>query len=118
LWESQGYNPCANFVGVYFIFSESGKLLYVGKASAHNSIGKRLNTYFITNPNNKFQYSIRYEWTEKPYYIAAIGIQKTIIMKQVQKRIPELSWIASALEEYLIDHLHHEIGLPDNSIGK
>ena len=107
IWSNNDHFPCADFVGVYFIFDKNKKLLYIGKASASSSIGKRLDTYFksdkevlngwkLTSPN----------WSIDPHFIAAIGVEKMLQGSSDQ------GWLAPDLEEFLIGRFEN---LPDNT---
>ena len=121
LWKENLQYPRAEYVGVYFIFSEKGKLLYVGKASNSSSIGIRLSSYFKTDPHNKTKYSCTGQWKTKPAWVGALGIQsikERRIASDGRTRLPEYSWVAAGIEEFLIDQLDEKIGLSENTIGK
>jgi hypothetical protein len=90
--------PNADRKGVYLIFSRTGMLLYVGKASMGASIGGRLGTYFAGKNECRLLFT---DWTERPTYIATIAVPQG------------LGFEAAALEEYLIKNLKP----CDNNLG-
>lgn len=103
LWAEQSYWPSADYVGIYCILGANDELLYVGKASANSSIGKRLNTYFKNSPEDKKKWVISagHNWPSdhpQPHSVAAIGIDKITSGPQP----PGWAWLVPSLEEYLI----------------
>jgi hypothetical protein len=84
--------PNCDRAGVYLIFSETGKLLYVGKAWV---IGRRLSSYFqyeLPRSENK-NCRVVHDWNEKPMYIATVAVPDSSTFE------------AAALEEFLIREL-------------
>lgn len=104
LWAADGSHwPRADYVGVYCILGANNELLYVGKASANGSIGRRLSTYFKTSAEDKRKWVISagHQWPAdhpQPHSVAAIGIDKIT----VGPKPPKWAWIVPSLEEYLI----------------
>jgi len=100
-WSRSNPWPHANRAGVYFIFGDTGNLLYVGKAS-RGSIGARLDEYFGYEKLTKGCRIIEPQaWRERPRYVAALAV-------------PEDMWFeAAALEEFLI----RELQPPLNAAG-
>ncbi len=92
--------------GVYIVFGEGYKLLYVGKASAKGCMHERLGKYFqYNNRKDKFfrivapgKRSGLRSWTSPPKYVVTIAVPDM------------MSFEAPALEEYLIPLLQP----PDN----
>ena len=83
--------PNADKQGCYFIFDEIERLLYVGKASLRNTIGRRVSTYFYSDSPGA---SVTFQhdgWTAKPSFIRTLPVQHP--------------YEAASLEEYLIDCL-------------
>lgn len=107
LWKDGQY-PCAEYVGCYFIFDQAGTLLYIGKASASSSIGRRLSTYFKNDPQDskKWVKEKSHVWSKAPFYIAAIGVEKMGMGND------SFGWLAPSLEEFLIGRFGD---LPDNT---
>lgn len=92
--------PHAAEAGVYLIYSADETLLYIGKASAGSTIGRRLDKYFkgadgqgVSRKNMK--------WTKEPRYIRAVKVAS------------DFKFFAPALEEFLIDRMQP----PDNRQG-
>ena len=101
-WKPDVYYPFCDEPGIYAIFSESDKIIYIGKASNNNSIGARLATYFITDEKWKCE-------TISPKILNTKITPKFILAVAVKN-----SFEAPSLEEYLIK----EFDPPANSIGK
>lgn len=106
IWADNLSWPCASYVGIYCILGANQELLYIGKASAMSSIGKRLSTYFKNNPSDKRKWitSKGHQWPEDrvaPHSVATIGIEKITNGSQP----PNWAWLSPSLEEYLITQL-------------
>lgn len=89
---ASGWNqewPFSNETGVYLIFSGSGRLLYIGKASMNHCIGGRLSNYFGADKATK-RCRVEHEWSERPAYVATVAVPR------------DMKFEAAALEEYLI----------------
>jgi len=84
--------PGANLPGVYIIFSSSGNILRIGKASCGSSLGKRLACYYKWGDSGQ-EGLHKYEGYEDAKLLRTISFPK--------KRAFE----APALEEYLINKL-------------
>lgn len=84
------YYPNAALPGVYAMFGEELKLLYVGKASGNSSVGNRLGSYFTYSENKECNFC-HSSW--KPRFIATATIDR------------EFRFEAPSLEEYLIREL-------------
>lgn len=88
--------------GVYAIFSED-ELLYIGKASLQN-LGSRLSCYFIYSKDRLSGIPKKeHIWSKTPTNIVTWAVPDGCFFE------------ASALEEFLIFNLKHE--LPDNVLG-
>ena len=88
----EGY-PNADKQGVYIMFDDKLNLLYIGKASANSTLGKRLGHWFKYGEGNKCH--LNYDtWQPKPRFLVTIAAQKN-------KR-----YEVPALEEFLISKLH------------
>lgn len=94
--------PHAEKKGVYLIFNENKELIYIGKASMNNNIGKRLGSHF-SYESDKVTCKINHSWSSSPKYIITIAVPDG------------MSFEAPALEEYLITEFADS--LPDNAIG-
>ena len=91
-WSADNYWPNTDKQGVYAIFCVDNKLLYVGKASLSNSIGRRLSTYFMNNDEAEGATSkLGQSWSRDPRYILTVRVKN--------------AWEAPSLEEYLINRL-------------
>jgi hypothetical protein len=93
--------PFDQRTGVYFIFSESFELLYVGKSSMSSCIGKRLWTYFHYAPGQVcvLKHST---WTQNPRFLITVAVPETTPFE------------APALEEFLIGRLQPT----NNKVGR
>lgn len=92
--------PNAERKGVYLILGGEYQLLYVGKASANNTLGVRLSSYFVYDSDCSCKV-VHQGWTKPPRYVVTVAV-------------PEgLTFEAPAIEEYLIG----ELNPPNNSIG-
>ena len=112
---TSGWNdewPYSRRNGVYLVLSETGRVLYIGKAS-RGTIGARLSEYFkcdeakrcrIVDPIKPIDgVRPRGGWSERPAYVLTVAVPD------------DLSSAASALEEYLIWTLRpcdNTLGLP------
>lgn len=91
-WTVNSSWPNAEYQGVYAIFCADKRLLYVGKASLGGTIGRRLSTYFIDNPDGPGAATKPgHSWSRVPRYVLTTKVDK--------------AWEAPSLEEYLIEHL-------------
>jgi len=93
-WYKQKADKWPNYElpGIYFIFDAKLELLYIGKASNNNNIGKRLQKYFKYGKNRECE--IIDTWGDKkPRYVATLGFSS------------EVGFQASSLEEFLINDL-------------
>ncbi len=87
--------PQCDRKGVYFIFGQTGRLLYIGKASLSSSLGTRLGRYFQYAEDRKRCMVRNGElWTEPPRFLATAAVPE------------DMPFEASALEEYLIAKLN------------
>jgi hypothetical protein len=82
--------------GVYAFFCEKGNLIYIGKASMNNKIGKRLNAWFISK--NSIDCAFRSSVSESkqninPRFVVTVAVPTSS------------SWEAAALEEFIIKEL-------------
>jgi hypothetical protein len=86
--------PNSDEAGVYLIFGANGRLLYIGKASMNHYIGGRLSNHFGRDKLTKGCRVFHQDgWSERPMYIATVAVPH------------HMKFEASALEEYLIEHL-------------
>jgi hypothetical protein len=86
--------PHAFKKGIYLIFGNNMRLLYVGKASMKNDIGNRLNSYFRYTDDKKGCKIVHSGWKIQPRFVVTVAV-------------PEgLAFEAPALEEYLISSLN------------
>lgn len=91
-WDPDSYWPNADKQGIYAIFCADSVLLYVGKASLSGTIGRRLATYFIDNPDGAGAITTPgHSWSRDPRYVLTVSVKN--------------AWEAPSLEEYLIQHL-------------
>jgi hypothetical protein len=90
--------PFAERAGVYLIYSESFELLYIGKSSMNQCLGKRLWRHFgggeICAPKDA--------WPQAPRFVVNIAVPE------------EMPFEAPALEEYLIKKLQPSL----NTVGR
>lgn len=86
--------PNSDRQGCYLIFGESGKLLYVGKASGNARMGGRLGMYFGHDRLTGDCRVLSHDWNERPMYVATIAVPNG------------MGFEASALEEYLVNRLN------------
>jgi len=90
--------PFAERAGVYLIYSESFELLYIGKSSMNQCLGKRLWRHFgggeTCVPNDA--------WPQAPRFVVNIAVPQ------------EMPFEAPALEEYLIKKLQPLL----NTVGR
>jgi hypothetical protein len=89
--------PFSSRSGVYFIFADSGEIVYIGTAW---NIGVRLGKYFHYDVDRKCK--IVGTWIERPAYLATLAVPE------------EMSFEAAGLEEYFIDRLNPRL----NKIGR
>lgn len=99
-WKPDIAVPCAEDGGVYAFFDKDGELLYVGKASHSNTLGRRILSYFYAAKPDDGGAKPRHQWTARPRY-ALITATKP-------------AFEAPSLEEYLI----HELDPPENTVGR
>jgi hypothetical protein len=97
--------PGADRPGVYMVFDQALRILYVGKASMNSALGARLGTYFghvdypkdltcrLVNPS---------AWSATPRFVATVPLSD------------DSAFVAPALEEFLIRTLDP----PDNRQGR
>ncbi|TRO96607.1 hypothetical protein FKB34_04010 [Glycocaulis profundi] len=90
------YIPFHDTAGCYLFYSEDGDLLYVGKASLKNNLGRRIDSYFQSNP---FAPHPHHRWSAPPRYALVVKVAEP--------------WEAPSLEEYLIAKLNPR----DNTLG-
>jgi hypothetical protein len=90
--------PLGDDAGVYLIYSHSGSLLYVGKASMKRVLGQRLGDHF----GNGAECIPREDWSQEPRFLINIAVPGNMPFE------------AAALEEYLIKGLKPLL----NSVGK
>lgn len=88
--------PYAKRAGVYLIYDETFKLLYVGKAW---EFGPRLRQHFGSNVK---QCMILEKWSRRPRYVINVAVPTNMAFE------------SSALETFLI----YELKPPDNTHGK
>lgn len=86
-WKN-GTIPFATDAGCYLFYSESGDLLYIGKASLMSSLGARIASYYGRAPDYPLKHS---GWTSSPSYLLIVKMNEP--------------WEAPSLEEYLIAKL-------------
>lgn len=91
--------PNAERNGVYAIINKD-TVLYVGKASL-SSLGSRLSSYFRYGKNRRCEIPSEHTWSSPPTHVCTWAVPE------------DMSFEASALEEYLI----RELDLPDNISG-
>lgn len=99
-----GKYPYADSPGVYLMFDEDEKLLYIGKASMSNRLGGRISSYFKYDDDGKTCRPVHTQWSNPPHYIVAIAVPD------------ESPFEAPAIEEFLIGEFKDQ--LPDNKLGK
>lgn len=93
--------PLSHRRGIYAIFSHE-ELLYIGKAS-QQALGFRLSSYF-KQVEGKCVTAPDHSWSSEPTHVVTWAVPEDMFFE------------ASALEEFIIDRLKHE--LPDNTLGK
>lgn len=93
--------PLSHRRGIYAIFSHE-ELLYIGKAS-QQALGFRLSSYF-KQVEGKCVIAPGHSWSSEPTHVVTWAVPEDMFFE------------ASALEEFIIDRLKHE--LPDNTVGK
>jgi excinuclease UvrABC nuclease subunit len=99
-WPNQ--YPCSDQAGVYIALDESKNVVYVGKASLSNVIGKRIGTR-IWRGMDPATYAVVADWQDVSVrFIAAIGLDS------------EHAFEAAAIEEFLIGRLQP----PLNALGR
>lgn len=86
-WENNW--PFAENAGVYMLYSESFELLYVGKTSMNQCLGKRLAAHF----GSGMRCIPKADWLVPVRFVINIAVPK------------EMSFEAPALEEFLITRL-------------
>jgi hypothetical protein len=84
--------PHVSRAGVYLIFDDQARLLYVGKASMGNDIGSRLGSHF-GYAVDRATCNARGNWTNKPRFVVTVATPIDSIFE------------APSLEEFLIDRL-------------
>ena len=89
--------PFGDRAGVYFVYSASFDLLYVGTAQY---LGARLSQHFIRNGEKECV--IREKWSQQPRFVINIAVPT------------DMAFEAAALEGFLIGELQP----PDNVKGK
>jgi len=113
IWANQKYFPGSvngNWnTGVYFILDADDEIIYIGKASNSNAIGVRLSGYFETDPKDKFTWRLSTHGEHKFKNCNSPAAISVIVISDYQ-----FSWIAPALEEYLIKNLDPAA----NTVGK
>ena len=100
-WKPDITIPCAADKGVYAFFNKQEDLLYVGKASHSDSLGKRICSYFHAETDDQGARP-RHPWTAngRPRYVLITATYH--------------AFEAPSLEEYLIQELQP----PENSVGR
>lgn len=84
--------PNSSSAGVYAVFDEGMKLLYVGKSSMSSYLGARLGSYFGFTPERTCR--VNHNWAVKPKYLITVAVPNAS------------TWEAPALEEFLIKRLN------------
>jgi len=112
IWANNEYFPGCDDgswnAGVYFILNAKSEVIYVGKASNNNSIGRRLDGYFKKQPNDKTQWQLSAGDGQKFKDLDPTSIAVLVIKDY------EFAWLAPAIEEFLIKKLNP----PANTVGK
>ena len=92
--------PNASLPGIYVFFDRDGELLYIGKVSRKNVLGKRLSAYFGHDDEGGWKLHKPHEWEPYgfPKYICTIPLPA------------DHSFEAPAIEEYLIAKLNPKAG--------
>ena len=92
--------PNASLPGIYVFFDEIGDLLYIGKVSRKNVLGKRLSAYFGHDDKGGWKLHKPHEWEQYgcPKYICTIPLPV------------DRSFEAPSIEEYLISKLNPKAG--------
>jgi hypothetical protein len=94
--------PHNDRAGVYVFLDENLEVLYIGKASMHNTLGARLGMYVQYDADKKCELRHSSLWKGAPRYVFVIAV-------------PEDSrFEAASLEEYLIG----QIPTSDNTNGQ
>jgi hypothetical protein len=97
--------PSADQPGIYAFLSETGEIIYIGKASMSNTLGSRLSAYTKygeKNSDGSATCQLKHSgWNPEPRYVVTVGLKK------------EFSFEAPAIEEYLIIRLSPS----NNTIG-
>ena len=88
--------PFDKRAGVYFIFSEDHQILYIGKTSMGQCLGKRLYCHF--GGGTACEYDVA-GWGTEPYFVVNIAVPH------------ESPFEAPALEEYLIADLSPKLNV-------
>lgn len=88
-WQNQ--IPNAGKAGCYCFYAEDGRLLYVGKASLGNNLGRRIMSWFKPNSPGAGHYAVG-TWSSQPKSLISIGVER--------------AHEAPSLEEYLIEQLN------------
>jgi GIY-YIG catalytic domain len=79
--------PYTGATGCYAIYSQDGKLLYIGKASLNHTLGGRLDSYFM-GVRSSAPGAPKGNWNSPPKYIQTVQVNEP--------------FEAPSLEEYLI----------------
>lgn len=100
IWKKDDYWPNRDRAGVYAIFDADERLLYIGKASFNSKLGIRLAYHFRSSGDGGWETRPGDKWTRRPFYVSTIPVEK--------------SWLAPAIEEFMIAELEPT----DNSVGR
>jgi hypothetical protein len=84
---SDEYWPYATLPGVYVVYSETNKLVYIGKASCSSNLGARLGAHFKKAPDGT---AIRPEGWGEAKYVRTVPVPRRFTFE------------APAIEEYLL----------------
>jgi hypothetical protein len=113
IWANGEYYPGCDKgawnAGIYFILDAGLEVIYVGKASNNNSIGRRLDYYFETDPHNKKKWKLSSAGEQKFKHKPVPAAISVLVINDAQ-----FAWLAPAIEEYLIKMLNPEA----NIVGK
>ena len=92
-WPKHNWPDC-DCKGVYLILDCKLSVIYIGKASMHNTLGYRLSGYFAyTNDGTGRCRIVHSDWGVRPEFVATIAVPE------------RMGFEAAALEEFLIDRL-------------
>lgn len=101
-WPDNSY-PHSDRFGVYLFLDKKMDVIYIGKASMNNTLGRRINTYFRKNKDGSCKPVHQWSKGNAPEYVVTIPV------------LDEMSFEAPALEEYLIKSF--STLLPNNKMG-